>query len=317
MRIAPPKTGPRHRSEIRLRTKNALACAFDAPIDRRPSKGPDFIRAFRSPPPSPCNVGIADSSPPRREDGRFSVKVRLLVLLGVGFLTIASSVPAAAGDCRDALISDPPKRYLCTSAYAYTEDGPPYLQGTSSFEAEFVEASPRDPAVFVMRAANGNETYCACNSRGSAARPSFLSSMAFTCQGSSVMRGTSPAATATASATSRSTRSSRRSTVARSSTSEAACGSGDGPPFPFVLAIEPGAGFSSHRRPRPNPAITHRRTATAVPPACSPGPSIRFRPLESSSSWERSPSRSHCGRGAGAAITACCTQRVAGDRTSC
>lgn len=118
------------------------------------------------------------------------MKVRLLVLLGIGFLTIASGVPAAAGDCRDALISDPPKRYLCTSAYAYTEAGPPYLQGTSSFEAEFVEASPRDPAVFVMRAANGNEIYCACNSRGSAARPSFLSSMSFTCQGESVMRGT-------------------------------------------------------------------------------------------------------------------------------
>ena len=52
------------------------------------------------------------------------------------------------------------RQYACESAYAYTETVP-FFTGTSDLQIEFDEASPPDPAVFVMRSLiNGTETYC-------------------------------------------------------------------------------------------------------------------------------------------------------------
>jgi hypothetical protein len=118
------------------------------------------------------------------------MKVERLVLLAVALLAIAGSAEAAR-NCRDALISSPAKRYLCKTAYLYTETGPPYLQGmTTGFEMEFVEASPPDPAVFLMGSASGHDARCVCDSKGTAAKPAFFASMSFTCKdGSYITRG--------------------------------------------------------------------------------------------------------------------------------
>jgi hypothetical protein len=112
-------------------------------------------------------------------------------LLALTLLAGVTAATAAPRTCRDALLAKPTKQYSCDAAYAYTETGPPYFQGTASLQVEFDEASPPDPAVFVMRSlSNGTETYCACDSQGSASKPRFLSSMSFTCQTSSnIFRG--------------------------------------------------------------------------------------------------------------------------------
>ena len=111
-------------------------------------------------------------------------------LLALALLCTAGSAAGAPRTCRDALLASPTKQYSCDAAYAYTETGPPYVQGTAPLAIEFDEASPPDPAVFVMRSlVNGTEVYCACDSQGTTAKPRFLSSMAFTCQGSGISRG--------------------------------------------------------------------------------------------------------------------------------
>lgn len=111
-------------------------------------------------------------------------------LLALAVLASAGSVAAAPRTCRDLLLAQPTKQYSCDAAYAYTETGPPYFQGTAPLQIEFDEASPPDPAVFVMRSLiNGTETYCACDSQGSASKPRFLSATSFTCQSSSVIHG--------------------------------------------------------------------------------------------------------------------------------
>jgi hypothetical protein len=111
------------------------------------------------------------------------MKVERCALFAVALLAIAANAAAAARNCRDVLISTPAKRYSCTGAYLYTETGPPYtVTGTAGFEAEFVEASPPDPAVFLLRAANGHEMRCVCDSSGTTERPRFFSEMSFTCQ---------------------------------------------------------------------------------------------------------------------------------------
>lgn len=114
--------------------------------------------------------------------------VRALVALAL--LVGAGRADAAPRTCRDVLLAQPTKQYSCDAAYAYTETGPPYLQGTAPVQVEFDEASPPDPAVFVMRSlVNGTEVYCACDSQGTTAKPRFLSAMSFTCQASAIFRG--------------------------------------------------------------------------------------------------------------------------------
>lgn len=113
-----------------------------------------------------------------------------LTLLGSTLLALADHAAAAPRTCRDALLARPTKQYSCDAAYAYTETGPPYLQGTAPVQIEFDEASPPDPAVFVMRSlVNGSEVYCACDSKGTTAKPAFLSALSFMCQASAIYRG--------------------------------------------------------------------------------------------------------------------------------
>lgn len=115
------------------------------------------------------------------------VVVRALAVLAL--LTCAGTAAAAPRSCRDLLVAQPTRQYACESAYAYTETVP-FFTGTSDLQIEFDEASPPDPAVFVMRSLiNGTETYCACDSQGSAQKPRWVSATSFTCQSSSVVRG--------------------------------------------------------------------------------------------------------------------------------
>ena len=103
-------------------------------------------------------------------------------------LTCAGTAAAAPRSCRDLLVAQPTRQYACESAYAYTETVP-FFTGTSDLQIEFDEASPPDPAVFVMRSLiNGTETYCACDSQGSAQKPRWVSATSFTCQSSSIVR---------------------------------------------------------------------------------------------------------------------------------
>lgn len=105
-------------------------------------------------------------------------------VIALALLGTAAGAAGAPRTCRDALLATPTRQYSCDAAYAYTETGPPYFQGTAPLAIEFDEASPPDPAVFVMRSlVNGTEVYCACDSQGTTAKPRFLSSMSFTCQG--------------------------------------------------------------------------------------------------------------------------------------
>lgn len=113
-----------------------------------------------------------------------------VTVLASALLPLASPTVAAPRTCRDALLATPTKQYSCDAAYAYTETGPPYFQGTAPVQIEFDEASPPDPAVFVMRSlVNGSEVYCACDSKGTTAKPAFLSALSFTCQASAIFRG--------------------------------------------------------------------------------------------------------------------------------
>lgn len=101
----------------------------------------------------------------------------------------AAIAGAAPRTCRDLLVAQPTRQYDCESAYAYTETVP-FFTGTAKLQVEFDEASPPDPAVFVMRSLiNGNETYCTCDSQGSVGKPRWVSATSFTCQSSSVIRG--------------------------------------------------------------------------------------------------------------------------------
>ena len=110
-------------------------------------------------------------------------------LAGLALLACAGTAAAAPRTCRDLLVAQPTRQYACESAYAYTETVP-FFTGTADLQIEFDEASPPDPAVFVMRSLiNGTETYCACDSQGSARRPRWVSATSFTCQSSSIIRG--------------------------------------------------------------------------------------------------------------------------------
>lgn len=110
-------------------------------------------------------------------------------LAGLALLACAGTAAAAPRTCRDLLVAQPTRQYACESAYAYTETVP-FFTGTADLQIEFDEASPPDPAVFVMRSLiNGTETYCACNSQGSARKPRWVSATSFTCQSSSIIRG--------------------------------------------------------------------------------------------------------------------------------
>ena len=87
------------------------------------------------------------------------VVVRALAVLAL--LTCAGTAAAAPRSCRDLLVAQPTRQYACESAYAYTETVP-FFTGTSDLQIEFDEASPPDPAVFVMRSLiNGTETWVA------------------------------------------------------------------------------------------------------------------------------------------------------------
>ena len=110
-------------------------------------------------------------------------------LAALALLACAGTAAAAPRTCRDLLVAQPTRQYACESAYAYTETVP-FFTGTADLQIEFDEASPPDPAVFVMRSLiNGTETYCACDSQGSARRPRWVSATSFTCQSSSIIRG--------------------------------------------------------------------------------------------------------------------------------
>lgn len=110
-------------------------------------------------------------------------------LAALALLACAGTAAAAPRTCRDLLVAQPTRQYACESAYAYTETVP-FFTGTADLQIEFDEASPPDPAVFVMRSLiNGTETYCACNSQGSARKPRWVSATSFTCQSSSIIRG--------------------------------------------------------------------------------------------------------------------------------
>lgn len=110
-------------------------------------------------------------------------------LAGLALLACAGTAAAAPRTCRDLLVAQPTRQYACESAYAYTETVP-FFTGTADLQIEFDEASPPDPAVFVMRSLiNGTETYCACDSQGSARKPRWVSATSFTCQSSSIIRG--------------------------------------------------------------------------------------------------------------------------------
>ena len=110
-------------------------------------------------------------------------------LAALALLACAGTAAAAPRTCRDLLVAQPTRQFACESAYAYTETVP-FFTGTADLQIEFDEASPPDPAVFVMRSLiNGTETYCACNSQGSARKPRWVSATSFTCQSSSIIRG--------------------------------------------------------------------------------------------------------------------------------
>lgn len=110
-------------------------------------------------------------------------------LAALALLACAGTAAAAPRTCRDLLVAQPTRQYACESAYAYTETVP-FFTGTADLQIEFDEASPPDPAVFVMRSLiNGTETYCACDSQGSARKPRWVSATSFTCQSSSIIRG--------------------------------------------------------------------------------------------------------------------------------
>lgn len=113
----------------------------------------------------------------------------ICAVLALATALTGTPAEAAPRTCRDLLVAQPTRQYACASAYAYSETVP-FFTGRADLQVEFDEASPPDPAVFVMRSLiNGTETHCACDSQGSALKPRWISSTSFTCQSSSVVHG--------------------------------------------------------------------------------------------------------------------------------